>query len=160
MILGRNRVTRYLTYALQFHRPPGESGGPAKAGSLKVTTKVGAGTVVAELEPIGGDEATLELSYALNHDKTLFFENGTVTFGGAGSSSLSFSSVGVGSLLGPPGDDGFSHGVVAWRIESGTGALLGASGAITSNFLVNLATDELVDTHLGVVMLPQEATGQ
>lgn len=147
----------YLTYALQFHRPPegeGEGEAPTKATGLRLTTKLAAGSVSAELAPLPGNEAVLQLEYALNHDKTLFFENGTVTFGPPSSSSLSFSSVGAGSLLGPADENGFSHGVVAWEIESGTGKLAGASGAITSNFLVNLATNELIDTHLGVVQLP------
>jgi hypothetical protein len=50
---------------------------------------------------------------------------------------------------------GFSHGVVAYSIDSGTGALAGAGGAITSNFLVNLETNELIDMQLGVVILPE-----
>jgi hypothetical protein len=50
--------------------------------------------------------------------------------------------------------DGFSPGVVMWAIDSGTGALAGVTGAITSNFLVNLQREELIDNHLGVVRLP------
>ena len=57
-------------------------------------------------------------------------------------------------MLGPPAAGGFSHGVVMWAIDSGTGALAGATGAITSNFLVNLQTEEPIDNHLGVVRLP------
>lgn len=150
----------YLTYALRFHRPPqggAEAELPTKGPGLQLTTKIEAGSIVPSLEPIAGDEATLELDYQLNHDGTLFFENGTVTFGGPGSSSLSFSSVGPGSLLGSPDEDGFTHGVVSWRIEEGTGGLAGASGAIVSNFLVNLKTGELIDAHLGVVHLPDRS---
>jgi hypothetical protein len=54
----------------------------------------------------------------------------------------------------PPGRDGFSHGKIAYSVEGGSGALQGAQGIIDSNFLVNLQTDELVDTHLGIIRLP------
>jgi hypothetical protein len=103
-----------------------------------------------------GEQASLALLYALNADGSLFFEWGTVSFGAGGASSLKFASVGAGALLGAPASDGFSHGVVAYSIGSGTGALAGAGGAITSNFLVNLETNELFDTHLGVIELPEE----
>jgi hypothetical protein len=153
----------YLTYALQFHRQPSagpEQEAPTTAPGMVLTTKIANGTIAPALKPIAGEKATLELEFVQNHDKTLFFENGTVRFGGAsGASSLSFASVGYGSLLGPPGADGFSHGVVSWQIESGTGALAGASGAISSNFLIDLETNELIDTHLGVVLLPGEEAG-
>lgn len=110
--------------------------------------------MVSELAPIAGDEAVLDLTYVLNHDGTLFFEWGKVSFGDASASSLSFSSVGAGTLPGPPDPDGFSQGTVVYAVDGGTGELDGARGAITSNFLVDLKTEELVDTHLGVVRLP------
>jgi hypothetical protein len=72
---------------------------------------------------------------------------------GAGSSSLTFSSIGAGTLL-PAGPDGFSHGTIAYGIESGSGAFEGAQGIIDSNFLINLETNELLDTHLGIIRLP------
>jgi hypothetical protein len=155
----RRRMLR-LTYALQFHRPPKGMGGtesPTTASGLELRTQIADGSLESALLPLAGDEAVLELDYTLNHDGTLFFESGVVTFGGPGASSLTFASVGAGSLLGEPDSDGFSHGVVAWAIESGTGAFAGAGGAISSNFLVNLQTDELIDTHLGVVRLPEVA---
>src|ERR1019366_2153207 len=121
---------RILTYALQFHRPPKASG-----GAERLTTAPGL-------------RATTSL------------EGGVIRFGAEpGASELTFSSVGAGRLLGPPGADGLSHGVVVWKIDSGTGALAGAAGAITSNFLINLETDELVDSHLGVVRLPDAQGG-
>lgn len=148
---------RRLTFALQFHRAPGGDAGdaPATAAGLGMKTVIGAGTIEPELESLPGDEAVLNLDYRLNNDGTLFFEWGTVTFGTPGASSLTFSSVGAGALLGAPASDGFSQGVVAYSIDSGTGALAGARGAITSNFLVNLETNELIDTQLGVVILPE-----
>jgi hypothetical protein len=56
-------------------------------------------------------------------------------------------------LLGALGADAFSPGVVVWKIDLGTGPLAAAAGAITSNFVINFETDELIDFHLGVVRL-------
>jgi len=141
-----------LTYVLRFHRPP--HGAAATAPGLNVTTRLEAGGFDSDLEPLPGGEATLDLKYALNRDGTLFFEWGSVTFGGASASSLSFSSIGAGVLTGSPDADGFSHGTVMYTVDGGTGAFEGATGAITSNFLVDLDTEELVDTHLGLIRLP------
>ncbi len=125
------------------------------APGLRAMTSLEDGMISSRVDPLPGDSAVYESSYVLNHDGTLFFEWGVIRFGtDPGASTLTFSSVGAGSLLGPPAADGFSHGVVMWKIDSGTGALAGAAGAITSNFLINLETDELVDSHLGVVRLP------
>ncbi|MEA2372601.1 MAG: hypothetical protein QOH12_2995 [Solirubrobacteraceae bacterium] len=82
----------------------------------------------------------------------MLFEWGTVCFGDASASSLTFSSVGAGTL-GEADVDGFCQGSIVYRVESGTGALAGATGLIDSNFLVNLKTNELVDMHLGVIRL-------
>jgi hypothetical protein len=141
-----------LTYVLRFHRPP--KGSAATAPGLTVTTRLEGGTVASELTPLAGAEATLALKYAVNRDGTLFFEWGSVTFGDQPASSLSFSSIGAGTLAAQPDADGFSHGTVAYSVDDGTGALAGARGVINSNFLVDLDTDELIDTHLGIVRLP------
>ena len=112
------------------------------------------GSFATEVEELAGAAAALDLKYSLNNDGTLFFEWGSVTFGDASASSVSFSSIGAGVLPRPPDDDGFSHGTVMYTVDDGTGALAGARGAITSNFLVDLDTDELIDTHLGLIRLP------
>jgi hypothetical protein len=142
-----------LTYVLRFHRPRGKPEPPTTASGLIVTTRIESGTVNTQLDPIAGDEAVLSLQFATNKDSSLFFEWGVLTLGDPGSSSLTFSSIGAGTLL-PPGRDGFSHGTIAYSVEGGSGALQGAQGIIDSNFLVNLQTDELVDTHLGIIRLP------
>jgi hypothetical protein len=141
-----------LTYVLRFHRPP--NGAAATAPGLSVTTRLENGSFATEVEELAGAAAALDLKYSLNNDGTLFFEWGSVTFGDASASSVSFSSIGAGVLPRPPDDDGFSHGTVMYTVDGGTGALAGARGAITSNFLVDLDTDELIDTHLGLIRLP------
>ena len=144
---------RRLSFALRFHRPPktaGDAKPQAVAPSATLTTTIDDG-VRATLTAGPGGEAVLHTKYALNHDGSMFFEWGTIDFGGAG---LRFSSIGAGSLLGPAAADGFSHGVVLWRVESGWGAFAGATRAIASNFLVNLETEELVDCQFHVLELP------
>ena len=143
-----------ITYVLRFHRPKKDA--PTIATGLRVETHVAGATVSSDLRDLEGEKANLDLQYALNQDGTQFFEWGTLTFGEGDPSAatLAFSSIGAGSLPGPPDADGFSHGVVTYRIDSGTGALEGATGMITSNFLVDLATEELIDTHLGIIRLP------
>jgi hypothetical protein len=42
---------------------------------------------------------------------------------------------------------------VMWRIDEGTGQFAGASGLITSNFLVDAGLG-VVDHHFGVLLLP------
>lgn len=139
-------MARILTYALQFHRPPKASGGEERltaAPGLRATTSLEDGLISSRLDPLPGDLAVYESSFGTD----------------PGASRLTFSSLGAGSLLEPPGADGFSRGVAMWKIGSGTGAFAGAAGAITSNFLINLETDELVDSHLGVVRLPDAQGG-
>ena len=148
-----------LTYVLRFHRPPyaqGTAEPPTTGPGLTVRTRVLDGSLAAQLDELGGAEATLELTFAVNQDSTLFFEWGSVRFGAAGAASLSFSSIGTGTLLPDADADGFRHGTVSYLVTGGTGALAGASGIINSNFLLNLDPDsnELVDTHLGVIHLP------
>ena len=41
-----------------------------------------------------------------------------------------------------------------WRVEGGEGQFAGASGLITSNFLVE-KSGELIDHHVGVLFIPE-----
>lgn len=144
------------TYVLRFHRPAGDidAEAPTTAPGLTVTTRLEGGAFTSEIKEIAGESAGLELEYRLNKDGTQFFEWGTVRFGDAAASTLSFSSIGTGSLAATPDGDGFSHGTVMYSVDGGSGRLDGAGGAITSNFLINLDTNELIDTHLGIIRLP------
>jgi hypothetical protein len=63
-------------------------------------------------------------------------------------------------MLGAPSADGFSHGAVLWQVESGWGALAGATEAIASNFLVAPETEELIDCQYHVLELSRSAVGQ
>ncbi len=143
-----------LTYVLQFHRPAGSGDeAPVTAPGAVVTTRLEAAGVATTIAPLEGATAALDLSYRLNGDGTLFLEWGTLHFGDDAGSSVTFSSVGAGTL-GAADVDGFSHGLVTYSVTSGTGQFDGASGLITSNFLLDATTNELIDTHLGVIRTP------
>lgn len=145
-----------LTFALRFHRAPKSDKDhtpQATAQSVQITTLIETQGVAAKIEPVPGQGAVMTNTAVLSHDGQLFFEWGTINFGGD-ANTLSFSSIGAGTLLGAPDADGFSHGTVMWKIDSGTGTFAGATGAITSNFLINLDTDELIDYHFYIVYLP------
>ena len=68
-----------------------------------------------------------------------------------GTSRLHFSTVGEG-YLGGSLDPKVRQGSVIWRIDRGEGRFQGATGLITSNFVV---TDqgEVTDNHFGVLFL-------
>lgn len=149
-----------LTYVLRFHRPTYAEGvpePPTTGPGLQVTTRIEGGSLLTEVDELAGAEATLDLTFATNKDSSLFFEWGTLRFGdGDGAASLSFSSIGAGTLLPEADADGFNHGTVSYLVDGGSGALEGARGIINSNFLINLdpSSNELFDTHLGVIYLP------
>jgi hypothetical protein len=147
---------RRLTYVLQFHRGSAIGTGqqqPAVAPGTVVTTRLESGGVTSQFAPLDGVDATLDLAFAVNGDSTRFLEWGSVSFADERTSSLTFSSIGAGTL-GPADVDGFCHGIVTYAVQSGGGQFDGASGLIASNFLVDLTTDELIDTQLGVIRLP------
>jgi len=109
-----------------------------------------AGTGVAgEVEPLAGESAVLESRVERSADGS-FVEDGTITYGRAG--SISFDTVGRGYVGPAPNGEG-SHGVVMWRITHGDGGLAGAQGLIVSNFTVS--PDGLVtDDHVARLYLP------
>ena len=140
-----------LTYVLRFNKPSAGDAAATTAPGTVVTTSLGPDGVRSDFAPIDGGLATLDLTYTQNGDQTLFFEWGTLTFDDERKSSLTFSSIGAGTI-GPADIDGFQHGTVMYSVDSGSGQFDGATGLITSNFLVN--GDTLIDTHLGIIRLP------
>jgi hypothetical protein len=110
---------------------------------------LGPGGVTAAVEPVAGETAVLESRVERDPDGT-FVEDGTITYGAAG--SVTFDTVGRGHV-GPAPDGRGSHGVVMWRITGGEGRFAGARGLITSNFTVT--PDGLVtDDHVTRLYLP------
>jgi hypothetical protein len=133
-----------IEYAIRFEG----TGVPGDAeGTLKVSAKSTGGPAP---DPALGADASFESSVTMNNETT-FGEDGTITFGDKG--SLTFSTVGRG-IFTPSAQEGFANGAVIWKVEDGTGALAGATGYITSNFVMNNADGSVVDNEFGVLFVP------
>jgi hypothetical protein len=149
-------ATREVVFALRFTG----RGGPAPGSATKRQARTVAPsqvwrTIIAPtgmsgtLETLPGESAVLESRVERSPDG-FFVEDGTITYGRAG--SISFDTVGRGYVGPAPNGEG-SHGVVMWRITHGDGGLAGAQGLIVSNFTVS--PDGLVtDDHVARLYLP------
>jgi hypothetical protein len=81
-----------------------------------------------------------------------FTETGTIAIDD-GSGELDIVTVGEGTLR-PSADPELLHGAAMYEIVEGRGRLAGASGLITSNFLLTPAKGEFVERQVAVVFLP------
>ena len=145
-----------VIYAMRFRgqaEPVGEVGNVLKAvtsgPSSTLTSTVGSDGLTSTLTPVPGQEASFESEVTFTGE-TSFQEVGTIAFGAG--HRLRFATVGSG-YLGPCLDPTRKHGTVSWRVEGGEGQFAGASGLITSNFVVG-ADLAVTDHHLGVLFLP------
>jgi len=145
---------RQIIYSMQFK---GQAT-PIREGVLKATTTApscrlmtvaGPEGVHGVVEKVAGDPVSFE-SEVTFRGETSFHEEGTITFGTNGH-RLRFSTVGQG-YLGASADPVQKQGGVTWTVEGGEGQFAGASGLITSNFLVG-AAGEVVDHHVGVIFV-------
>jgi hypothetical protein len=84
--------------------------------------------------------------------ETAFDEEGTMTFANGGD-SITFSTLGEG-YLGPSPEEGVLQGSVIWRVEEGTGRFAGATGLITSNFLMNAESGEVAEKQVIALFIP------
>jgi len=147
---------RELVFALEFRGRGGPVPGSTTKRQARTTAPsqtwravLGPDGVSAAGEPVAGESAVLESRVERSPDGS-FVEDGTITYGRAG--SLTFDTVGRGHV-GPAPDGRGSHGVVMWRITGGDGRFAGAQGLITSNFTVT--PDGLVtDDHFTRLYLP------
>lgn len=147
---------RQLIYAMRFTghaTPAGPDGNVLRAStsspSTAITSLVGRGGLTGTIEAVPGGNAVF-VSEVTFTDATAFLETGTIAFGDG--HVLRFGTVGNGYLGPSIADPTFKHGTVMWRIEGGEGQFAGASGLITSNFVVG---DDLtvVDHHFGVLFV-------
>jgi hypothetical protein len=92
----------------------------------------------------GDEEALLDSTLAFQ-DECRFEEAGEIVF--ALGNSLRIRGRG---RLAPSADPDLRQGTVVWRIDGGEGHFDGASGLITSNFLLS-ATGDLTENQLAVV---------
>jgi hypothetical protein len=83
--------------------------------------------------------------------ETTFTETGTISAGTE--DELDIATVGEGTLA-PSAESGLMHGSVIWRITQGRARFEGASGLITSNFVLAPETGEVDERQVAVVFLP------
>jgi hypothetical protein len=147
---------RELVFALEFRGRGGPIPGSTTKRQARTTASsqawhaiVGPDGVSAAVEPIIGESAVLESRVERAPDGS-FVEDGTITYGRAG--SVTFDTVGRGHV-GPAPDGRGSHGVVMWRITAGDGRFAGARGLITSNFTVT-PDGQVTDDHITRLYLP------
>ncbi len=152
---------RRLTYAVKFIRPASTTAAAepivATSNCVVTITPVGVTGVVGTLGQF--ETASLVAQPTFNADGS-FTETGTITFGdSAGNNLLYFSTIGLGYLNGYScPETPYTAGTVMWLINGGAGFFEGATGAVTSNFLVDASnpnvSGELIAYHYGVVYLP------
>jgi hypothetical protein len=147
---------KQIIYALQFtgKAAPASAAGTVLNASLSappctIATPADPGGCGGVIRTTDGPRSTLESRVTFTGE-TAFEEEGTITLSDRGD-SFRFVTVGQG-YLGDSADPKIKHGCVAWRIESGKGQFEGATGLITSNFLVT-AEGEVTDHHFGVLFL-------
>ena len=147
---------RELVFALEFRGRGGPVAGSTTKRQARTTAPsqtwravLGPEGVSAGVEPVAGEAAVLESRVERAPDGS-FVEDGTITYGAAG--SVTFDTVGRGHV-GPAPDGRGSHGVVMWHITGGDGRFAGAQGLITSNFTVTPDGD-VTDDHVTRLYLP------
>lgn len=146
---------RQIIFNLQFRgaaAPAAESGvmkATTSATSCTMQTVMGSEGVTGTFSPTDGGLAYFESEVRIT-SKEAFTESGTITFG-EGDDSIRFSTAGEGHL-GPSADPKHMHGAVIWKIEGGAGQFEGASGLITSNFLLS-DTGDVVDHQFGLIFV-------
>jgi hypothetical protein len=153
---------RRLIYALQFVRPVGTvpGGEPIVAASASITTAITPAGVNGEIETLDQYQTAVVQVTAVHNPDGTFTESGTITFGDpAEGNRVHFSSIGVGYIdVYPCPEEPFTAGTVMWQVDQGEGFFDGATGAITSNFLVDGSKPkdegELIAYHFGVIYLP------
>lgn len=144
-----------IAYALQFRGVAVPA--PDSPGSLtaRATAPAGAFRTIVEptgirgaLEPDPGDDAVLEARIVMGDDGS-FGAVGSITFGVR--HVVRFRTLDSGHMALTP-DPHLCQGVAVAAIDGGSGQFEGATGRITSNFLLS-DTGELTDHQLGLVFV-------
>ena len=144
---------RELVFALEFRGsagagPDGKRRARSTAPSQTLSTVLGEGMVRAETKAVDGEHAVLESVVERLPDGS-FVEDGTITYGRAG--SITFATVGRGTVA-PAPLEGWTSGAVMWTVTGGRGTFSGAKGLITSNFTVS-AQGVVIDHHVARLYL-------
>lgn len=145
---------RHIVYCMQFK---GAATAGADEGVMKATTSatscslktiVGPDGVEGAFAPAEGSMAFFESEVRMTGgDK--FQESGSISFGD--DHNLTFSTLGEGHLA-ASADPHTMSGAVSWKVDGGEGQFTGATGYITSNFLVS-DKGEVTDYQFGVIYL-------
>ena len=124
------------------------------AGEPPQTDPRAASETVAVETADGAPFDVAEITYA-NHavftGPTTFTETGTVRFGDGDEIDVAAVSDGT---LGPSADPDLLHGAVFYAVVAGRGRFAGATGLITSNFLLRPAAGEFEERWVAVLFLP------
>jgi len=110
------------------------------------------------LTAVAADGSAVDLAaasyahHATHTGPTTFVETGTIRYDD-GAAELDVETVGEGSL-GPSADPDLLHGAVLYRVTEGRGRFAGATGMITSNFLLRPAAGEFEERQVAVVFVP------
>lgn len=144
-----------IIFNLQFR---GRAAAGAETGVMKATTSatsckmetiVGSDGVKGTFSPAEGGLAYFESEVRIQTPES-FTEAGTISFGD-GDHSLRFTTVGQGYLA-PSAEPKHMHGAVTWKVEGGEGQFEGATGLITSNFVLS-DTGDVVDHQFGLIFV-------
>jgi hypothetical protein len=143
-----------ITFSLQFRGQVAEFEGDLRKqarapGCALVTSLTADGPAGRFVWEPGDEEALLESTLAFQ-DERRFEEAGTLVF--ARGNSLRIRGRG---RLAPSANPDLRQGTIVWRIEGGDGHFAGATGLITSNFLLS-ATGDLTENQLAVVFAMAE----
>lgn len=150
-----SEAVRELVFALEFRGKaapvpgsPSERRARTTAPSQSLRAVLTAGGVDASVERLPGDTAVLESRVERFPDGS-FVEDGTITYGAAG--SITFVTIGRG-IVGPSPIAGWTRGAVIWDIRGGEGCFSDARGIITSSFTVSPDGD-VIDHHIARIYI-------
>jgi hypothetical protein len=139
-----------ITICAQFRGEAAEpSGEPPQTDPQATSVSVEA--VTADGANAGIERACYQ-NHAIYTGESTFTEGGTIRFDG-GEGDLEIVTVSEGTLA-PSAQPDVLHGAVVYRITGGHGRFDGASGLITSNFLLWPAQGEFEEKQVAVVFVP------
>jgi hypothetical protein len=141
---------RRLTISARFRSAATQPSGEPPAVDIEGTSEWV--SIHAADESDGDIHSLSYTSHAQFTGESTFTERGRLSID-EGDAALDFATVSEGSLL-PSADSELHHGSVIWRIERGHGRFQGASGLITSNFLLRPSSGEVDERQVAVVFLP------
>ncbi|MGZ6636198.1 MAG: hypothetical protein ACXVHK_23995 [Solirubrobacteraceae bacterium] len=115
-------------------------------------------SVAIEAVMADGSDARIDRASYENHavftGESTFAETGTIRFGGGdGDAELGIATASDGTL-GPCAEPDVLHGAAVYRITGGDGRFAGATGLITTNFLLWPATGRFEERQAAVIFVP------